>query len=97
MPSLSDVRTILNKAKFNPKKPGPLNVVAHSAGPSYLESRATEFIMEGQLNRQNLRGIHSPIMDKESAQKELKRYKHNLIRGIQCLALAIAKVERGEF
>ncbi len=89
-PSLKDIREILNQAKFNPKEPGPLNVVAHSSGPSYLESRAIEFIMEAQVWRGNI-----PLNQKETSEQE--QYKHKMIRAIQCLSLAIVKMEKGEF
>jgi hypothetical protein len=93
MPSLKQVREILNQTKFNPKDPGPLNVVAHSSGPSYLESRTMEFIMEAQINRIKLRDFKESEQQIESE----KFYKKRLIRGIQCLVLAIIKVENGEF
>ena len=91
MPSLKNIREILNQAKFNPKEPGPLNIVAHSTGPSYLESRAIEFIMEAQIWRGDI-----PIEHAEGS-TEVENYKQKMIRGIQCLTLAIIKVENGEF
>jgi hypothetical protein len=104
MPSLKQVREILNEAKFNPKDPGPLNVVSHSSGPSYLESRTMEFIMEAQIKRDDLRNLATIITgqsgmeeDKVRLQEEHHQYKKRLIRGIQCLVLAIIKVENGEF
>lgn len=108
MPSLKDIRETLNQAKFNPKDPGPLNVVAHSTGPSYLEMRSMEFIMEAQIDRSNLRDLANLIVggipidaaqseDSARAAIEFKNYKQKMIRAIQCLSLAIIKVENGEF
>jgi hypothetical protein len=98
----------LNQAKFNPKDPGPLNVVAHSSGPSYLEMRSMEFIMEAQIDRGNLRDLKNLIIggiptdsalneDNARAVIEFKNYKQKMLRAIQCLSLAIIKVENGEF
>jgi hypothetical protein len=108
MPSLKNVREILNQAKFNPKDPGPLNVVAHSSGPSYLEMRSMEFIMEAQIDRSNLRDLANLIVDgiptdtvinedNLRAAETFKSYKQKMLRAIQCLSLAIIKVENGEF
>ena len=108
MPSLKDIRVILNEAKFNPKEPGPLNIVSHSTGPSYLESRSIEFTMEAQIKRDDLKHLATLITgsildvnvrdkDQERFQNELNQYKQKMIRAIQCLALAIIKVENGEF
>jgi len=109
MPSLANIQKVLNNAKFNPKKPGPLNVVSHSAGPSYLELRAQEFILEAQEKREDLKNLATIIVsgapslagtqeeDKVRFQDELRNYKHQLTRAIQCLSLAIVKVENAEF
>ena len=108
MPSLKMVREILNEAKFNPKDPGPLNIVAHSSGPSYLESRSMEFIMEAQIKRDDLRNLsaiitgkipENPIQNEDNikAAQIHRDYQKKMIRAIQCLTLAIIKVEGGEF
>ena len=94
MPSLAKVRKVLTEAAFNPKTPGPLNIVAHSSGPSYLESRTMEFIMEAQIKRMN---IATEPGEYKGPAISTDEYKKKLIRGIQCLTLAIIKVENGEF
>lgn len=103
------MREVLNQAKFNPKAPGPLNIVAHSTGPSYLESRSMEFIMEAQIKRDDLKHLATIMIgdvvdlentrdkDQERFQNELNQYKQRMIRAIQCLSLAVVKVENGEF
>ncbi len=97
----------MNEAKFNPKEPGPLNVVAHSSGPSYLESRAIEFVMEATNDRLDSRNLVALIKEKpdkfnfdsekETFELEAQAYKKKMLRAIQCLTLAIIKVENGEF
>lgn len=99
MPSLKQIREILNQAKFNPKEPGPLNIVSHSSGPSYLETRAMEFIMEAQVSKGNLSKYvigHGFEEGEELYSEDITKYKQKMIRGIQCLTLAIIKVENGE-
>ena len=66
-----------------------------------------EFIMDAQVTRDNLKSLATFILgqqkpetrekDQERFQLELNQYKKKLIRAIQCLTLAIIKVEDGEF
>ena len=68
-----------------------------------------EFIMEGQIKRGDLKSLATFIIgdpvdahgtrdkDQERFQNELGQYKKKMIRAIQCLTIAIIKVENGEF
>ena len=43
-PSFTDIRKALANAAFDPKKPGPMAVIADIDNPSYLVNRAIEFL-----------------------------------------------------
>lgn len=93
--SMTNVRKVLSQAAFNPREPGPLNVVANSGNPSYFETRAIEYIAEAGIDRMNLQGL-PPDNITDIFQNHAGKYKHNLTRAIQMLTIAILKVEDGE-
>lgn len=45
----TQIKSFLNKCVFNPKKPGPLSIIADIGNANYYENRAIEFIKEAQF------------------------------------------------
>ncbi len=58
----TDIRSFLNRCVFNPKKIGPLSIIADVGNPDYFELRACEFIKESQHNTIHLRDYDDKII-----------------------------------
>ena len=48
-PSLKSIKKILNRSAFDPRKPGPMSIIAENQNPLYLLSRSMEFINEAKI------------------------------------------------
>jgi hypothetical protein len=68
--------------------------VANSGNPSYFETRAVEYIAEAGMDRLQIQNF--PPNEKGLANTYYDQYKHNLIRAIQMLTIAVIKVGDGE-
>lgn len=49
MTSLTQIRKILKQAVFNPRKPGPMKIVAEMGNSQYYKMRAIEAISNNEL------------------------------------------------
>ena len=47
-PSMTTIKKYLTSCAFDPRKPGPMAIIADSGGPEYYEQRAIELIKEAQ-------------------------------------------------
>lgn len=78
IPTATLLTKILNEAKFNPKTPGPMKVVADLCDPHYYELRAIELIQEAKEIREHQKKWY----------RNNDRYHVCLNTAIQFLALA---------
>lgn len=46
LPTARQIASALSEAKFNPKLPGPMHIIADQGSPEYYLLRANEFISE---------------------------------------------------
>jgi hypothetical protein len=89
--TVTKIRKVLARCKFDPKKGGPLAIIIeqHIDDPRYLESRAIEMIREAQLAiRQEMTGPDNPMTGFDVYQSKMD----NAI-----LLLAIAEVVNDQF
>lgn len=78
--SLTKIRTALKEAVFNPRKPGPMQIVADQGSPEYYELRAIEEIHAARVIRQSITfKTHDP---------EEPQYHQHINKAIQLLILA---------
>lgn len=77
-PTATLLSKTLNEAKFNPKTPGPMKIVADLCDPHYYEIRAVELILEAAEIRK-----HQPKWWRNN-----ERYHIALNTAIQFIALA---------
>lgn len=56
--SLTQIRKILSQSAFNPRKPGPMKVIADVGDPNYYRQRALELIThDGKQNIKQAIGL----------------------------------------
>ncbi len=75
MITYTDIKNFLKLCIFNPRKSGPLTIIADIGNPNYYETRAIELIKEAQILEMRL-GSNLPYYDE------------SIIKAIQLLALA---------
>ncbi len=79
-PSFTEIRKVLASCAFDPRKPGPMAVVADSATPEYATRRSMEFLREAATI-----DPFGPAAD---------QWLTNVQRAISLLGFSIANIER---
>lgn len=87
-PSLTLMRTLAKEAVFNPRKPGPMSIVADVDSPEYLTRRAMEELSIA-LALQKL--LKPETLKKETGVR--LQYSAHLNKAIQLLLLARARTQ----
>jgi len=80
-PSYTDISAFLRKCFFNPRKPGPLNIISDIGNAEYYEMRAIEYVKEAPL-------CYCKATIPQTFEEALESYDDKIIKAIQLLSLA---------
>ena len=81
-PSKTRLAAILRESVFDPRKDGPLKIVAENSSITYLELRAIEMIEQAQADAED---------DRLIPEQRKQEYHNKLTQAVSLLALARAR------